>query len=85
LVAAVGQKTEVLMNIGLQMVANMSIDRYAAWFLALVCGLGWKMDNRRKQKRIASLSEQLKRYEKLMDPNRTSSGLDTAGRAVGDL
>lgn len=63
----------------LNAVANMSLDRWAAWLLAGVFGVGYVRERKLRQRTIAGTSEYTKSLEKKVDPKRSSSGLTNRG------
>ena len=58
---------------------KMSLDRYAAYFLAGIAGLAWYGERLLRKRTIKGQGDYIKKLESEKDPKRSSSGLSRTG------
>jgi hypothetical protein len=59
---------------------KMSLDRYAAYALAAVSGMGWFGERKLRQRTIKQHAEYIRKLESDKDPKRSTSGLTATGK-----
>lgn len=78
-----GKETKVSAIV--QGVAKMSLDRWTAYILSGLFGLGFLNERRVRQKSISEKNQHIKKLEEIIDPGRSSSALDEKGRPKKDI
>jgi hypothetical protein len=59
--------------------ADIDLGKWAGYAIATFCGGGWAIERRMKKKQIERTTDRIKQLECLVDPDRSSSGLDRRG------
>jgi hypothetical protein len=59
---------------------DLSVDRWAAYGLAAICGAGYYNERRLRRKTIKDNGEYIRRLEEKIDPKRSKSGLSATGK-----
>lgn len=72
-----GQKTEVLALV--EVFFRWDVSKYAGWAAAALAIMWGRRERLLRQGEVREVTQQLKIYEKLMDPHRLSSGLGEDG------
>lgn len=82
LTIAPGQTTTV--SQGVSFLANLKMNVWFAWGLAVFFGYGWKREHRQRLKEREDKDRRLRELETRLDANVSSSGLNLDGTAIKD-